>query len=218
MVLVGIAAIIIIVAFVYYLFKKRKSAKLAPLTDATKAVTTVSNVKVATLESSSKRKHDISKFEPVKNSKKIQKKNKKTTQEPLKEPIKDAPAPHVNLPPTQTPAPPNPPSYIPNAKIPRISQRSLKSEASKKDKLAMVESAPLSLHHHSIKPENSDLLDEKENYPEVVHDALQSKEEAYCQEPKYFINTDGILTDSEVEKKEADDGKIKKKKSSKKRH
>uniref|UniRef100_A0A914XTN0 Uncharacterized protein n=1 Tax=Panagrolaimus superbus TaxID=310955 RepID=A0A914XTN0_9BILA len=53
-------------------------------------------------------------------------------------------------------------------------------------------------------------------------------EDAYCKEPKYFRNTDGILTDSEgktkaeeavVEKKESKGGNGKgRKKSSKKRH
>uniref|UniRef100_A0A914YTF2 Uncharacterized protein n=1 Tax=Panagrolaimus superbus TaxID=310955 RepID=A0A914YTF2_9BILA len=45
----------------------------------------------------------------------------------------------------------------------------------------MIESAPISLHHHCIKPANSNLLaDMKNNYPEIGHDVMGGEVDLLC--------------------------------------
>uniref|UniRef100_A0AC34GY67 Uncharacterized protein n=1 Tax=Panagrolaimus sp. ES5 TaxID=591445 RepID=A0AC34GY67_9BILA len=188
-VLVVIAVVLGIGGLAYYLYKKRQSSKIPPPTEVVPKPT-VTNASVATLETPSKRKHDLNftQFEPSKKSKKSQKKKDKkkrkqqTTQEPTT--TEDAPAPHVTVPPA--PIQPIPTSSVPYPK--RIIPRSLKSvktdsldETTKSDKLAMIESAPVSFHHHCVKPADADLLEEmNENYPGNIHVVAKSEVDLLC--------------------------------------
>uniref|UniRef100_A0AC34FRD0 Uncharacterized protein n=1 Tax=Panagrolaimus sp. ES5 TaxID=591445 RepID=A0AC34FRD0_9BILA len=190
-VIVVVAVILGIVGFVYHrFFKKRHSSNIPPPTEVVPKPT-VTNAPVATLETPSKRKHDLNftQFEPSKKSKKTQKKKdkKKKKQQTTQEPTttnEDAQAPHVIVPPA--PVQPNPTPFIPYQK--RIIPRSLKSvktdsldETTKSDKLAMVESPSVSFHHHCVKPAVPDLLEEmNENYPGNTHVVVKSEVDLLC--------------------------------------